>query len=93
MMKAYRGSKRIAPLIRIHVTKWRLVVNFAHCLLTLKGGRIAVPTEYRWAPEPIWKVLYVHFGQDRTGLMGATSSWFINQLFVVMHKEQCRKIS
>ena len=32
-------------------------------------------------------------GQDRAGLLGGTSSWFVNLLFWVMYTEERRKIN
>ena len=57
-VKAYRGSRGIAPLIIDLRTRWRWLVNFKAWLL-YQRERTAVDIEQEagWAPEPVWKVL------------------------------------
>ena len=59
VMKAYRGRRRIAPLILMLGTRWRWVVNLAplpHPRRLYHRVRKPVPTksEAVWAPEPVW---------------------------------------
>jgi hypothetical protein len=162
-MKAYRGSRRITPIIPNLVTRWRRVVNFAQCLLTPKreesqyllnlgglqslSGRFCMFTPDRTGED---RTEQDRTGQDRTGqertgkdktgqdrkgqertrqdrrrqdragqdrteqnrtgqtrrgqdrigedrtgpvFLAANSSWFINQLYVVMYTEERRKIN
>jgi hypothetical protein len=54
-MKAYSGSRGIAPLILNLSTRWRWVVNFTPQLLyPQKISLVPIDYDAGWAPEPVW---------------------------------------
>jgi hypothetical protein len=55
VIKAYRGSIGIAPVILNPSSTWRLVVNFkALWLYTREWTPVPTEQEAVWAPEPVW---------------------------------------
>jgi len=75
-MKAYRGSRTVAPVIFSLSTRWKYLVKFNLRPIYFEGKN---PRHPLWAPELIWT-----FGEERNFLSGqGFESWTAQSIGLV----------